>query len=206
MVVPFQWCRSFETVFCIFHVKKGFYVQKWRKKCIIWGQSNCIVYVCKIFSSSNFLIIVKNQGVLKSFDLQISDKLQKTFFFGFGCKLAIFSKKFVQWTFSKKVLFGKSDSNGPISKFMTFFEHIYIIVLPKQQFLPHKKNGQISFFGRYWLRMAAYMPIFTLLKKLCLVYFSKVIKIGSKKRKMSSCPILKKAWRDVFEFFITYNF
>ena len=54
--------------------------------------------------------------------------------------------------------------------------------MPKQQVWPYKNDGQMSFFGLYWLQKGDHMPKYTLLKKLCLVdFFKSDDKIGSEK-------------------------
>ena len=149
------------------------------------------------------------QGVLKSFCVQLSDKTaEKKDFFRFGCKLAICSEKFVQWNFSKKVLFFGKVTLLVINQYWWFFfKQIYIPVLPKQV-LSHKKGGKLSFFFLlYWMRKGANIQKYTLLKKLCIAYFPKVtFKLElNNKQKTSRCAFLKNAWYDVFGFFITYN-
>ena len=86
---------------------------------------------------------------------------------------------------------------------MTFFEHIHIIVLPKQQDLPTKKWSNVIFWSLL-LAEGAYMPKFKVLKKLCLVYFAKVIKnLEVKKNIKRQVVCLKNAQNDIFGFFIT---
>ena len=63
----------------------------------------------------------------------------------------LLSKSLCSEIFPKKEFFWKRYSIGHISKVMTFFEQIYIMVLLIQQVLLHKKDGLMSFFGLNWL-------------------------------------------------------
>ena len=73
----------------------------------------------------------------------------------------------------------KSDFIGHNLKCMTFYEQIYVDVLPKQQVLP-QKNMVKFFFWSLWVAEA--------------------------KRKTFNRALLKNARFDVFGFFITYHF
>ena len=93
---------------------------------------------------------------------------------GFGCKLAHWSEKDCAVKFSWKGIFLESNFIGHKSIFIAFLEQIYIIVLPKQQVLPHKKDGNISNYGLYWLRKGANMQYANIVEKtMPCVFFQK---------------------------------
>ena len=78
--------------------------------------------------------------------------------------------------FSQKGTFWKSDIIGHISKFMNFFKQIYVIVLPKQQVLPHKKRlTNVIFWSLLVAEGGLYAKIYIVETTMPCVFFQKLL-------------------------------